>query len=185
MHPGDAHSAAEADYLSLPDEELLAQCDVKIHRASGPGGQHRNKVSTACRLHHAPTGVTAQAYDSRSQAQNRREALKRLRMKIACEVRRPVDPGGGDAPAVAAECLHRNKGGGKPRRLQVGRKDHRFWPVARYLLDLLEAHQGHLSAAAGVLGISPSNLVSVLKQDRHLLAAAADLRKRYGAGPIK
>ena len=48
------------DYLALDDAALVAQCDVKIHRASGPGGQHRNKVSTAVRALGArlPTYVT-------------------------------------------------------------------------------------------------------------------------------
>ena len=72
----DPHkSKAAEDYLGLDDQALLAQCKVQIHRSSGPGGQHRNKVSTACRLHHAPTGVSAQAYDSRSQRENRVKAL--------------------------------------------------------------------------------------------------------------
>jgi len=178
---------AGEDYLALPDAALLAQCNVKIHRASGPGGQHRNKVSTACRLHHAPTGVTAQAYDSRSQQQNRQQAMKRLRMKIACEVRRPVDTANLALPEVVAGCLFTPRKGapGRPARLQVGKKDHRFWQVAQFLLDVLAGCEGRLSDTARALGITTSNLTSVLKEDRHLYAAAQALRQRHGLGPLK
>ncbi|HHH76442.1 MAG TPA: hypothetical protein ENL03_05405, partial [Phycisphaerae bacterium] len=34
------------ELLALSDEKLLAQCEIHIYRASGPGGQHRNKVSS-------------------------------------------------------------------------------------------------------------------------------------------
>lgn len=179
--------SAEGDYLSLPDEELLAQCEAKVHRSSGPGGQHRNKVSTAVRLHHRPTGITAQGYDTRSQHQNKQAALARLRIKIACQVRRPVNREDYRIPEVLSLCLFAPRKGpaGAPRRLQVGRKDHRFWPAAQRLLDLLAACEGRLAEAAGMLGITTSNLASVLKADRHVYAAAGAIRKSHGLGPLK
>ncbi|MFY8215734.1 MAG: peptide chain release factor family protein [Chthoniobacterales bacterium] len=47
-------------------------------RSSGPGGQHVNKVSTACTIRHVPTGTSVTASDSRSQFKNRKLALERL-----------------------------------------------------------------------------------------------------------
>ena len=73
-------------------EHLLAQCDVRRLRRSGPGGQHRNKVETAVSLRHLPTGVRAEASERRSQAQNQAVALFRLRVNLALEVRRPCGP---------------------------------------------------------------------------------------------
>jgi len=73
----------------LPDEKLLGQCEVQAHRASGPGGQHRNKSETAVRLVHLPTGVVAEGKDQRSRAQNLAAALDRLREKLARRAYRP------------------------------------------------------------------------------------------------
>lgn len=55
---------------------------VQPFRASGPGGQHRNKVSTAVRITHILTGVTAEATDSRSQADNKAAAFRKLIHKL-------------------------------------------------------------------------------------------------------
>ena len=73
----------------LPDDALLAQCEVQAHRASGPGGQHRNKAETAVRLVHLPSGVRVEGKDERSRAQNLRIALERLREKLERRAYRP------------------------------------------------------------------------------------------------
>jgi ribosome-associated protein len=68
-------------------QELLKDCDLSFLRASGPGGQHRNKVETAVRLVHRPTGVTLVASDSRSQSANRKAALARLHAKLTRQLK--------------------------------------------------------------------------------------------------
>jgi protein subunit release factor B len=76
------------DWL-LEDDQLLARCEVQAHRASGPGGQHRNKAETAIRLVHLPTGITVEGKDERSRTQNLRIALARLREKLERRAYRP------------------------------------------------------------------------------------------------
>ena len=76
--------------LLASDDALIAQCEVDRYRASGPGGQHRNKTESAVRLRHKPSGVSAIGEDSRSQAENKVHAVRRLRSAIALEVREPV-----------------------------------------------------------------------------------------------
>ncbi len=63
-------------------EQLAEECDIEFTRTGGPGGQHRNRSSTAVRLTHRPTGISVVAGDSRSQYQNRLAALERLSEKL-------------------------------------------------------------------------------------------------------
>jgi len=87
--PTEAVRAAARRTLSLPQGALLAECEETFFIASGPGGQHRNKTESGVRLAHPPTGVVVTATERRSQAQNRSEALRRLRERLAALARRP------------------------------------------------------------------------------------------------
>ena len=84
-------AAAARSVRFLPEDDLLAQCRTDHYRGSGPGGQKRNKTSNAVRLVHTPTGVTATATESRSLKENHLWAVRRLRIKLAAELREPVD----------------------------------------------------------------------------------------------
>ena len=57
--------------------------DLKIEymRGQGPGGQHRNKTDSACRITHTPTGISAYA-DTRNQHNSKRQALKELEQRL-------------------------------------------------------------------------------------------------------
>src|SRR3954470_13919342 len=74
-------------WTNLTEAQLLAQCAVDTYRASGPGGQKRNKTSSAVRLRHLPSGLIVIAEESRSQHENKAKALKRLRQALFLKLR--------------------------------------------------------------------------------------------------
>jgi ribosome-associated protein len=95
VDPGRREQARRA--LALDDQALLSECEQAFFVAGGPGGQHRNKTSTAVRLTHPPTELTVTATERRSQAQNRGVALGRLRqglqaLTVVPKRRRPTKP---------------------------------------------------------------------------------------------
>jgi len=68
----------EASKFEIPEKDLK----VEFFRSGGPGGQNVNKVETAVRVVHVPTGLTAHSQAERSQAQNRERALGLLKAKL-------------------------------------------------------------------------------------------------------
>lgn len=58
---------------------LKNQVSIESYKSGGPGGQRKNKVETAIRLKHLPSGITVVATEHRSQVENKRLAFKRLR----------------------------------------------------------------------------------------------------------
>ena len=76
---------------------LERDCDLEFFIASGPGGQHRNKVETGVRLIHRPTGITVTATERRSQHANREMAFERMAARLheqqrVSKPRRPTRP---------------------------------------------------------------------------------------------
>jgi hypothetical protein len=171
-------------WLFCEETALLRDCRVDTYKSSGPGGQRKNKVATAVRLVHGPSGISAQGQQTRSQARNKTLALRNLRMHIACACRMPQNLDQLVIPDELAECFQRSRRQGKQQdvrmRLAVTSGNWWFWPAAAFVLDVLETAQGQLSNASRALRISTANLAAFLRSHRNLLAAAQAIRQAHG-----
>lgn len=142
---------AMSDWRNQTDAQLFDQSRFEAFRGPGPGGQKRNKTSSAVRLTHLPTGISVIAGESRSQPQNRAKALRRLRYQIALQIRCPFDASGW-----------------QPALLEVSHRSPQYLLTLGMVLDGLAEAGWSVSDAARALGISTGRLVSFIKADKNL-----------------
>jgi hypothetical protein len=166
-------------WTSLSDSQLLAQCAVDTYRASGPGGQKRNKTSSAVRIRHAASGIIVIAEESRSQHENRAKALERLRQAFFLKIRDPLA-----TEAIAGHTEYKDARD-REGRLDLGRRDARFWPAVGVVLDVLQQQQARVSAAASLLGISTANLLAFLQTSPKVWEQANLMRAQFGHKPLR
>jgi hypothetical protein len=172
MRDSYSHPAA------LDDDALLKQCELSFGRASGPGGQHRNKVETSVTVTHKPTGVEASASERRKQYENRLVAVRRLRLKLALQLRQRIHP-------------DRHRGSELWERRRQGEKmsvnpEHRDYPgLLAEALDVIIARKFDVAGAAGVLGITMSQLAKLVRHDKHAFAMVNQGRVERGLPALK
>jgi hypothetical protein len=171
-------------WTNLTDTQLLAQCAVDTYRASGPGGQKRNKTSSAVRIRHPPSGLIVIAEESRSQHENRAKALQRLRQAFFLQIRESLTPTD-IAPEAVATWIELQAARNREGRLDVGRRELRFWPALGRVLDVLAFVEARVSEAAKVLGISTANLLGFLQTSPKAWEQANILRTRFGHKPLR
>jgi hypothetical protein len=175
-----ASVASRDESILAPDAALLAQCEVDRYRASGPGGQHRNKTESAIRLRHA-SGVTAIAEDSRSQGENREIALRRLREHLAWQVRQPVVlDGWRPSPRLAALLA----GGTAPLGAKTKLTPNYLVAMAE-MLDVFAATGAEVAATAQHLGISTGATSKFLLHDDRVARTVNQLRSQRGLRPLR
>jgi hypothetical protein len=145
---------------ALDVDRLLAECDQRFTRRSGPGGPNRNKVETAVILTHRPTGLISEANERRSQGENREQALFRLRLLLALQIRR--EPGETPSDLWRTRC----KGG----KLLVNPAHDDFPSLLAEALDAIASHGDDAKAAAESLGCSTTQLVNLLRDEPRALA---------------
>jgi hypothetical protein len=163
---------------TIADDELLAHCEIRTGRVAGPGGSHRNATDSAVRIIHTPTGLEGQATERRHQGENRRMALRRLRMRLAIRARTPTSRDGHEQ----SELWRRRRQGSK---MPVN-PDHADYPaLLAEALDVVVARRFDVAGAAGVLGLTMSQLSRLIGHERHAMARVNAGREAVGLRPLR
>ena len=162
---------------AIAAEILLKDCHVERTRRSGPGGQHRNKVETAIVLTHRPTGVQAEASERRSQPENLAVATTRLRVRLAVEVRCPIEPDAAPSELWQSRCVQ--------QRIRVNPDHDDFPALLAEALDRLAACGWDVPTAAQQLGCSTSQLAKFLQLETPAFSTLNQQRQARGLHPLK
>ncbi|OGV53114.1 MAG: hypothetical protein A2017_04550 [Lentisphaerae bacterium GWF2_44_16] len=133
------------EWLKMPDEKFFQSCRLDFFKATGKGGQKRNKTSSAVRLIHQPSDISVTSSNSRSQSQNRSDALRKLKIQIALKFR-------SDNPLLEIN-----------PEMSITNPDYPLWVA--HVFDILEISSFQLKDAAPKLGVSTSKLQKLLARD--------------------
>jgi RF-1 domain len=158
-------------------DELLQHCELRKTRRSGPGGQRRNKVETAVIIEHRPSGISAEASERRSAAENRQVALFRLRVKLALQVREvPIE---GSLPSALWQSRCR-------QGIVAVNSGHDDFPaLLAEALDVVTMLEFDLAQSALRLKCTSSQLVKFLKQEPRALVLVNAARAQKGLREMK
>ncbi|TWU43916.1 Peptide chain release factor 1 [Novipirellula aureliae] len=161
-------------------KDLLEQCELRTQRRSGPGGQHRNKTSSGVFLIHRPSQIVGEATERRSQADNRRIALKRLRFRLAIEIRSQPKL---DTPTDPIEASLRDRYRQILKRMNDNNEDKPA--VLALLLNDLYTAGGQTRFVAKEWGTSTTSLVNFVRSVPAAFAWLNRLRDHQGMKPLK
>lgn len=179
--PSGASPLPSAHPACLPEAELLKSVRVSRGRDGGPGGQNRNKVETKITLLHAPTGIETHASERRSAEENRKVALRRLRLALATQHR--CSPVARDSFGDVTSDLWRSRC--KSGRI-VCSPDHADFPsLLAEALDVIAICGHDPKLAALRLSCSASQLIKFVKDHPPAFEHWNRSRENRGLHPLK
>ena len=188
--------AGETDWhhpACLPDDELMREVRWTRGRGSGPGGQHRNKVETGIELVHTPTGITGRAGERRTVTDNKRVAIRRLRLNLATQHRVAVPLGDIGSRLWSARRKMPSRGPGDapqrwgtfPGRIVIN-PEHRDYPsLLAEAMDVIHAAGWDVQRAALRLEVTTTQLLKLIAEHPPALAALNAGRQDFGLTPLR
>ncbi len=167
--------------LDLSDDAIVRESEMDRYRASGPGGQKRNKTESAVRIRHKSSGQVGLANESRSQHENRKMAIRDLRRNLAMKWRFQI-PDMDEYKMPRNLALAVKSGLTKPtqRELQGGQ----YLRIVAELLDLFVAVECSAKDTAERMGVSTARLSRFLFADDRLGKRVNELRSIWGLRPL-
>ena len=163
MHPAD-----------LDVDSLLKECEVQRTRRGGPGGQHRNKVESAVVILHKGSGCKGEASERRDQHQNKKLAIKRLRIELAIHVR-----------SKRAELSDLWKSRTVNQRILINPDHENFASLLAEAIDAVAEFEFDIPRAADSLKVSNSQLLKFLKLEKQVFHWLNQNRVERGLRPLK
>jgi hypothetical protein len=151
--------------LLLADEDLINLCTQDFFKASGPGGQKKNKTSSAVRLIHKESGVQASASEDRQQSVNKKRALRRLRLELALHIRQDFSPWTGE--------------------WNMNEKNNLYAVLIASIIDGLEELNYQVSDLSKALGLSTSALIKVLRKSQIVWRFVNEQRQKRDMKALK
>ena len=146
--------------LLAGEDELSGKCRITFTKGSGPGGQKRNKTSSAVRVELPGFNAVATDCTERSQFRNRSNALRKLKMQIAFN--------------------HRNLPAVPPSSMTCAVTSPNYPFFAAHLLDVLEENSFDHRKSAAACQISPSALLKKIHRDPDFWVLFQKRRKDAG-----
>jgi len=147
------------EILQADDAALSQLCELDFCRGSGPGGQKRNKSSSAARVRLIGTELCAEDCTERSQHRNRANALRKLKMAVAFAMREKFSPPSRNVCAISSP----------EYPLYVAK-----------LFDALAENAWSVPGSAPQLGVTPTALLKILSRDAQLWQAFCARRAEAG-----
>ena len=151
--------------LQMSDGALLKLCTVDHFIATGKGGQKKNKTSSAVRITHNESDISASASDDRQQSVNKVHALRKLRVALAMEMR----------------CEPQTWNG----QFDMNLKNSQYPLFAACLVDHLSHHNWQVSEAAKSLNLSTGKLIKIISKDDNMWQKVNSERQRHGFKILK
>ncbi|MCP4180077.1 MAG: peptide chain release factor-like protein [bacterium] len=132
-------------WLISEDIFFLKYCKAENFKSTGPGGQKKNKTSSAVRVTHIPTNLTATSDNYREQSINKKKAVKKLKIKIAINIRGPKVKI--NRPVISTSS-----------------NDYPLW-IAK-IFDIFNENKYDIRNTAKILELSTSKLIKLIYKDK-------------------